>query len=238
MKTKNGTFSAFALLALTALTAFTTLAGAHLTGESLVPKGGETVKVGDVVKVTWSVATAHDGKMDIDFSANGGTTWTSIQKAFMGANGANTFTWTVPNQVTKTMKLRICQTNGTVCTDANNVSAPTSGAPYVLVSGAFTVEAATALISNKSEENPMFVGFGADSRNVEVSFSLGESQPVRLEAFDTQGRLVSTLLEGQYGAGVHKMSVFSNRLVGTPSSLVFKLKVGEKVLTQNGIGIR
>jgi hypothetical protein len=74
--------------------------------------------------------------------------------------------------------------------------------------------------------------FNPGSRSVEIGFALTAAQTVVLQAFDTQGRLVATLLEGNYGTGAHKMSVFSNRLETLAGAGVLKLKVGEEVKMQ------
>jgi hypothetical protein len=66
---------------------------------------------------------------------------------------------------------------------------------------------------------------------VDVSFSLARNESVSLQAFDTQGRLVATLLEGAYGPGNHKRSVFSNRLGALTGSLIFRLQAGDQART-------
>ncbi len=216
-----------------ALLGMATFAGAHLAPGSLKPAGGGTVHVGDKVDVQWSVGTFHTGKTDIGYSKDGGATWTSLVNNFQDAANANTYSWTVTaNQVSTMGKLRICQMAGVACTDANNVSAPGGSAPYVLVSQTFTVATVTGIASAAKDSKALSMEFNPGSRAVEIGFALKETQSVVLEAFDTQGRLVATLLEGSYGAGSHQLSVFSNRLQRLAGAGVFKLKVGEAVKTQ------
>jgi methionine aminopeptidase len=215
------------------LLGLTTFAGAHLTAGSLVPAGGGTIHVGDVVSIQWTVNIFHAGKTDIGYSKDGGTTWTSLINTFQDAAGANTYSWTVKaNQVSTMGKLRICQMAGVACTDANNVSAPSTGGPYVLVNQTFTVATVTGLVPAAKDSKALSMEFNPGSRAVEIGFALKETQSVVLEAFDTQGRLMATLLEGSYGAGSHQLSVFSNRLERLAGAGVFKLKVGEEVKTQ------
>ena len=65
-----------------------------------------------------------------------------------------------------------------------------------------------------------------------VSFALAESGPVLLQAFDTRGRLMATLVERDFAAGSHTLSLFSNRLE-TSRALLFKLTAGAQVQSHN-----
>jgi hypothetical protein len=67
---------------------------------------------------------------------------------------------------------------------------------------------------------------------------LGARQAVLLQAFDMQGRAVATLLQGEYAAGNHALSVFSNRVTAANQSLVFRLKVGEQIRTHTWMVLR
>ncbi|MEO7777668.1 MAG: hypothetical protein ABIY63_09065 [Fibrobacteria bacterium] len=107
-----------------------------------------------------------------------------------------------------------------------------------MVSGVFTVQAATGLVSTSESGNPISLDFSPATRNVEVSLSLATSQAVLLQAFDMQGRLVATLLQGNYAAGNHAFSVFSNRVTAANESLVFRLKVGEQIRTHTWMVLR
>jgi hypothetical protein len=231
MKLGNSSIAGLALLALT------NFAGAHLGATSLSPKGGDMLTVGQAVNISWTVTIFHEGGTDIAYSKDGGSTWAMIKQGFVDKLGSNTFNWSGPDAVTNTGKIRICQTGNVACTDANNASRPGSSAPYVLVSGALMVMAATGIVDPNSESNSLALNFRSDSRNVEVSFINSQSQPVLLQAFDTQGRLVANLIDGNYAAGSHKLSVFSNRLEMNAKALIFKLKVGNQVKTQTWNGI-
>ena len=101
-----------------------------------------------------------------------------------------------------------------------------NGEPWYLVSGIVKIEASTALADAPGTAQNLSMDFNPDTRNVEVSFGLSRPEDVQLQAFDTQGRLVATLLQGTYASGSHSLSVFSNRLVQGAGSLVFKLEVG------------
>jgi RHS repeat-associated protein len=59
------------------------------------PNGGETVTVGDTLWITWASAGTV-GDVKLDYSSNGGTTWTPIIAATPN-NGS--YAWTVPNTI-------------------------------------------------------------------------------------------------------------------------------------------
>lgn len=214
------------------------LSNAHLIAASLLPKGGEVLKVGDNVSISWTADVNHQDGIDIALSKNGGTSWTVLRAGFSDNAKQNTFKWAVTDDaVSENALFRICQSGP--CTDAMKTTrADGNGGPWYLVSGAVKIQAATALADAPGAAQNLAMDFDPATRNVEVSFALSRSQDVRLQAFDTQGRLVATLLQGVYGAGSHTQSVFSNRLVQGSGSLVFKLKVGEQVKTHTWLSVR
>jgi hypothetical protein len=203
------------------------MASAHLTDGSLSVKGGEVFAPAESVTLKWNVSVLHDGKTDIDFSKDGGATWMVVKAGFQASSGDNTFKWTVPNEPTDKGKIRVCLGAGSPCADVK-VSSPSSPA-YALVSPVFKVSGSTALKSAVAGEASSFtLGYRPETRNVDVSFGLSEAKPVLLQAFDTRGRLVATLLQGDFAAGSHKLSLFSNRLDASAGSLVFQLKLGDQ----------
>ena len=214
------------------------LSNAHLIATSLLPKGGETLKVGDNISMSWTADVNHQDGIDIALSKNGGTAWTVLKSGFSDNAKQNTFKWTVTaDAVTENGLFRICQSGP--CTDAMKTSrASGNGGPWYLVSGAVKIQASTALADAPGAAQNLAMDFNPDTRNVEVSFGLSRPQDVQLQAFDTQGRLVATLLQGTYATGSHTLSVFSNRLVQGAGSLVFKLKVGEQVKTHTWLSVR
>ncbi len=221
------------------LTAIVTLAAglshAHLSGGTLLPKGGETLTIGQTATISWTAEENHNKGIDIAFSKDGGNTWTDIKTGFNDNAKSNTFRWTVAGQATTTGKIRICQSGP--CTD-QNVSKPDGDSPWYLVSGMVTVKAATSIAIPADAAHPINMDFDPRTRNVDVSFGLTEARDVSLQAFDTQGRLVATLIQGSYAAGSHNLSVFSNRLATGAGSLVFKLKVGDQVRTHTWLTLR
>jgi hypothetical protein len=212
------------------------LAGAHLTEKSLSIKGGETFTPNQSITITWSVGILHAGS-DIDLSVNGGTSWTTLKEDFVELGGSNSFKWTVAGPATKTARIRICQHQSKTtagCRDRDTTNSPSETIPanngnYILVSPAFTIASTSGLGQPAASQGGFAIDFKPAIRNVNVSFALAESGPVLLQTFDARGRLVATLVDGDYAAGSHKLSLFSNRLDGSASSLVFKIKAGNQV---------
>ena len=168
------------------------LAGAHLKSGSLIPNGSVTLKPADVFNITWTVNTAHPGGTDIAFSKDG-TTWTTIKSKFMDGLGSNTFAWTVPNDITDTGRIRICQLGGSSgCTDANNSSNPATNAPYVLVSSNFMISAATGILPNSTDNNSLSLKANQNASAIEINFSVISNGSVKLLAYNLQGKLIAT----------------------------------------------
>lgn len=221
-------------LAAVSMLAAAGLAGAHLTATGFKPAGGEALKPGETFTISWGETTDHPGGTDIAFSKDGGITWTDIQKNFADKTGTNIFTWTVPNEPTTNGKIRICQLAGKSCVDSNRVSRPAIDAPYILVSSAFTIAGSTGIGSSEMEiAGEASMKFNAKPGDLEVSLGLKEEGVVRLQVFDAQGHLVSTLLDGKQGAGFHTFSIFSNRIAQASGNLVFRLQAGGQVRTQS-----
>jgi hypothetical protein len=230
MLKKNGLKAGFVILAAAGL------AGAHLGATSLSIKGGETFAPNQSVAIKWTVSVLHAGS-DIDLSLNGGTSWTTIKEDFKESSGSNTFNWTVTGAATQTARIRICQhesatTAGCRNQDVNNSPSGTINGNYILVSPAFTISAPSGLGQAAASQGAFALDFIPATRNVNVSFALAESGPVLLQAFDARGRLMATLVESDFAAGSHKLSLFSNRL-DISGALLFKLKAGEQVQSWN-----
>ena len=229
------------MLNLKNLTAFTFLSTglihAHLVLGSLSPMGGETLAAGETVTISWSVETPHQKGFDLALSKDGGKIFSNFKVGSPDTENKDTFKWTVPNEVTTMAKLRVCQSGP--CSDAMNASKPGgNNSPWYLVSGIFTIQAAAGITTPSSSSNPLSLDFNPSTHNLDAAFTLTETTPVSLQAFDTQGRLAATLLQGTYASGTHNLSVFSNQLGASSGSLVFKLQVGNQVKTHSWLTLR
>lgn len=211
----------------------TGFASAHMTDGSLSIKGGESFTPNQSVTISWNVTVVHEGT-DIDLSLNGGTSWTTIKEDFKEIKNSNSFKWTVSGAATKTARIRLCQHQSTStpgCRDRDTTKAPSDPivGNYILISPAFTIASASGLGQASAQRDAFALDFNPSTRNVNVSFTLAESGPVLLQAFDARGGQVATLVEGDYAAGSHKLSLVSKSLNANGGSLVFKLKAGNQV---------
>ena len=115
---------------------------AHLDQASLKPAGGETFKPGDVMTIEWMATQAHDGKYDIYYSSNGGTSWpTEFAEAWQGPTTNNTkvtYRWTIPANTANTTqgRIRVCQLFGGHCIQPGT---------YTIMSTNFTISNTTAV---------------------------------------------------------------------------------------------
>jgi hypothetical protein len=216
------------------------LSCAHLVDDTLEPKGGETLTVGQVLAIKWTAQINHPDHaegVNIALSKDGGATWQSIREKYGDNEKNNTFNWTVPaSAATAQGKIRICQSGP--CTNSHNANRLTSGPPWVLVSSAFTVQTSTGIASQAQSQLGFSLDYHPDTRNVNVAFALKAAGPVLLQAFDTRGRLVATLIEKDYAAGSHAFSVFSNALGSASGSMVFKLSAAGEVKTHTWMPLR
>ena len=213
------------------------LAGAHLSTTGLKPTAGESVNLGSTYKVTWTSVNDHAMGTNIDLSTDGGATWTTIRENFDEAEGVNNFNWTVAGTATENAMIRLCQHGGTpirsclATQKTNSLSTPLNG-NYIMVTSPFKLTGSSALVQAAAGKASFALDFNPATRNVNVSFALAESGPVLLQAFDTRGRLMATLVERDFAAGSHTLSLFSNRLE-TSGALLFKLTAGAQVQSHN-----
>lgn len=105
------------------------------------PKAGITLKTGTTVAIVWQSGNIHNG-IDVQISTDD-KSWGTIV-ANLGKS-ATSYNWKIPDSVVSTRaRIRICQKSGPQgCTDADTVNNPTEGPTYWLVSGRFTIEAAS-----------------------------------------------------------------------------------------------
>jgi len=214
------------LMAVSAL-ALASFASAQVQPGSLSIKGGETFTVGQVVDVSLIQTLGHNnGKYDFYYSKDNGTKWTEIIGNYQGPkeDGATvTYKWTVPNAVTTQGMFRACEMAGGECLDP----------AYILKSGAFSiVPVGTGLnqAGSKTGSAPS-MSYATETRSLETSFELGAAQKVTLQAFDGRGRLLATLLDGRREAGIHHLSLFSNRLETVSGQVLFRLTLGGDAFT-------
>ncbi len=69
------------------------------------PSGGETYVMGDQATVSWEAYRVD--KVDVDYSLNGGQTWTTVASNVPAVQGS--LHWTVPNQATTKGEIRVTE---------------------------------------------------------------------------------------------------------------------------------
>ncbi|NNF07708.1 MAG: S8 family serine peptidase [Candidatus Eisenbacteria bacterium] len=88
------------------------------------PNGGETLTAGNVETITWTSVGSFT-TVDIDYSTNGGSSWTAIVS---GTSNDGSYNWTVPSVATTQGRVRV---SGGVATDQSNsnftIDVPPSG---------------------------------------------------------------------------------------------------------------
>jgi hypothetical protein len=103
---------------------------------------------------------------------------------------------------------------------------------YVLKSGNFTISTTTPILAQARQTSGK-LDFDAATGSLAVAFSLAFPAHVSLQAFDSQGRLLATLLDADRAAGDHALSLFSNRLRDMHGAVAFKLTWGGSSLTRS-----
>ncbi len=106
------------LLSAVLFTAFAFNNAAAQTVTVTNPNGGNVLYVCQSYTITWTQTGSPSNYWNIDYSANGGSTWSSIASNLLVANGQ--FVWTVPNIQTTTALIRLTDTQNPATTDVSN----------------------------------------------------------------------------------------------------------------------
>jgi hypothetical protein len=194
-------------------------AWAHLGAGTLTMTPEAPFKAKATVAIKWTVTVPHSGT-DIEYSSNGGKSWTMVRKDYAsGANGAQTFNWTVPDSATEAGMIRICQKQGsTGCTNADTVSRPSS-APYTLVSRRFSITAAPVALQQATMQWDGLLR-QTGSGVYELNLALAEAGELIVSAFEANGSEAQVLLTRRLNAGSHRLSIESEALRAHPQWVV------------------
>lgn len=92
------------------------------------PNGGEILAIGGSHEITWS-STGMIDNVNIDYSIDGGGSWTSI---ITGTENDGGYSWTVPNTPSGSCLVRVSDMASPAVTDASDASF-TISAPFVAV---------------------------------------------------------------------------------------------------------
>ncbi len=140
------------------------------------PNGGEIWVHSSQQSITWNSAGVND--VNLEFSSDGGNTWTTIASNVSG----NSFTWSLPATQTTSAKVRITDSGTSTATDMSDaVFTITAGVGIALIE-----TGDVCIFPNPSNGNFTLVFSTAARREVYIT--------------DVQGRIVSVIrMEKQQG---------------------------------------
>lgn len=183
------------------------------------PNGGGAWETGSVQSVTW---TASDNigiaSIAIHYSTNNGSDWISVAT---GEANDGTYAWTVPSTPTSDALVRV-----TAFDAADNTASAVSDGVFSITSSTGIGEQVmpAALILAPARPNPL-AGAGTV-----ISFGLTREGSISLNVFDTSGRMVAALADGEYSAGYHSVAWDGRQSDGAraPAGIYFyRLVTGE-----------
>ena len=123
------------------------------------PNGGEVWIVGSSYNITWTKFGAI-ANVKLQYSTDGGTTWPDPGKVITASTAASTlsYTWTIPDDISSTVRVRITDTNDASVFDDSNanfsvkgsltVTAPNGGETWVVADSQNVIWTKTGTIAN------------------------------------------------------------------------------------------
>jgi hypothetical protein len=106
------------------------------------PNGGESWQVGSSHNITWTDNGVTN--VAIDYSVNSGTTWTSLVAE---ATNTHTYSWTIPNSIAATCKVRVKDaSDANIGDESNAVFSIIAAAETDVASGTVSSEATTQTV--------------------------------------------------------------------------------------------
>jgi hypothetical protein len=109
---------------------------------------------------------------------------------------------------------------------------------FASVQASSSTPSASAPVSDQGAYFAPFMRFDADAGNLDVTFGIDQAARITLHAYDTQGKLLAILLDGNQVAGFHHLSLFSNHLQGYQGRVMFQLRAGQSVLAESRLQAR
>jgi hypothetical protein len=176
------------------------------------PIGNETFDEGDPVLVKWHVVVMHDqNNWDLYYSPDSGNSWEPIAIDLPVAQ--DSFLWTIPNITTDKALVKVIQDN--------------NSQDYESVCNVFSILRKYTSIQNVNEKmnNILFLTY---DRGIPVfNFNIDQSEWVRIEIYDLNGRLVkqpanSLLLPGEYAIELSEIEI------RTVLPLIYHFQAGNK----------
>jgi len=178
-----------------------TVARAHVSLD--YPKGGETFAPGSDLTIKWSIAVDHGGNnFDLYYSINGGDVWQEIEldidKSFLE------YAWNLPITETSKAKIKIVQDN-IGYDNYEDISAN-----FIISNKMPPIEpeviTAAEYVDLDSEKEINLSNFPNPFHSyTTIQFSILKEAHVQLNMYNTQGRLVSQLMNADKKKGSHEV---------------------------------
>lgn len=158
--------------------------------------GGELLKGGSTVSVTWTATDANFGTnpIKLDYTTNNGSSWTSV--ATSQAN-SGTYSWVLPSIDSSNVKLRVTATDS-----AGNVATATSTSPFTIDS---TIPSLTLTSLSGGQTIAGSGAVYAITWNAsDTNFS---SAPITIEYSSNSGGSWTTIVSGTSNTGSYNWTV-------------------------------
>ncbi|MDI6807748.1 MAG: S8 family serine peptidase [Candidatus Eisenbacteria bacterium] len=164
------------------------------------PNGGEEWTVGDQDTIKWTATDASGvDSVSIYYSIDNGTSYPSL--IAHGLPNFSFYVWTVPNTPSDSCKVKVVAYDGS--TGAN------SG--FDVSDSIFKIKSLVAVLGNPRNVIPARFYLAQNHPNpfnpvTGISFGLPAPARVSLKIYSVTGKLVSSLVEANLGAGVHDLT--------------------------------
>ena len=203
----------------------------------VAPDGGESWQIGEIHNITWT-RKGYISAVDISYSYNNGTNWTTLPNA-AGVNASSgTWSWNITPDTTTARQAKI------MVADSNNpaVVFDVSGAPFELKGRIDIAQPnASGIVltydGGQSNYNIMWSKVGNIS-SVNLSYSTNNgttySNPIATNIYSTASPYAWTIPDSIGGNLRVKVEDYDNPAVNTTSANNFAIKGAIQVLSPNG----
>jgi hypothetical protein len=181
------------------------------------PNGGETLAIGGVAEIRWNASDAEGVDLvDVLLSRSGPA---GPFETLGSVENTGSFTWAVSYPGTQNAYVKVVAHNPTDATPS------LSG--FDLSDAAFVIpDLVTGVENSPANEFSMRLASGNPaSDGATIAFGLPQTASVRIEVFDIAGRLVDTVVEAQYPAGLHSARWSGRSRNGEASSGVYFIRL-------------
>jgi len=152
---------------------------------------------GEVITIKWSNILEHDGiSFELYFSTDSAATFIPIKTGIPTTQF--TYDWTVPDNITNKAAIKVVQNNGSVDYIDYNY--------FIITNTPYQMNIITELYPSPENSNSGLISnypnpsFGSST----IEFNLPSGSNVALRIFDSQGKLVTTLIDDRLNKGTYK----------------------------------